>query len=108
MAAQPLSAVPAGRSSAETGAARRRARQGWLLSTPALLLLLLAAAGPLLVVVLFSFLSQGRYGGVALPFTGEAWFRVFWEREGFGSPRSFPPRPVGARTHVMTRLSKAL
>jgi spermidine/putrescine transport system permease protein len=83
MAAQPLSAVPAGRSSAETGAARRRARQGWLLSTPALLLLLLAAAGPLLVVVLFSFLSQGRYGGVALPFTGEAWFRVFWERDIF-------------------------
>jgi GNAT superfamily N-acetyltransferase len=34
--------------------------------------------------------------------------RVFWEREGFGSPRSFPPRPVGARTHVMTTLSKAL
>lgn len=34
--------------------------------------------------------------------------RAFWLREGFGSPVSFPPRSVGQRTHVATRLAKAL
>lgn len=62
---------------------RRRVRAGWLLSAPALALLLLGAAGPLLVVLAFSVLSQGDYGGVALPLTGEAWFRVFLQRDIF-------------------------
>lgn len=69
--------------SAEAAAARRRTRTGWLLSAPALLLLLLGAAGPLLIVLVFSFLSQGSYGGVTLPLSGEAWFRVFLERDIF-------------------------
>ena len=70
-------------SAAESLRDRRRARAGWLLSTPALLLLALGAAGPLLIVVLFSFLSQGDYGGVQLPPSGEAWFRVFLQRDIF-------------------------
>jgi len=69
--------------SAEAATARRRARSGWLLSAPALLLLLVGAAGPLLIVLVFSFLSKGSYGGVTLPFTGEAWFRVFLQRDIF-------------------------
>ena len=44
---------------------------------------LVGAAGPLLVVLVFSFLSKGAYGGVALPVTGEAWFRVFLQRDIF-------------------------
>jgi spermidine/putrescine transport system permease protein len=68
---------------AETARDRRRAQAGWLLSTPALLLLLVGAAGPLIVVLVYSFLSQGDFGGVALPFTGEAWFRVFFQRDIF-------------------------
>ena len=69
--------------SAEAAAARRRTRSGWLLSAPALLLLLVGAAGPLLIVLVFSFLTKGSYGGVTLPLTGEAWFRVFLERDIF-------------------------
>jgi spermidine/putrescine transport system permease protein len=76
-------------SPAEAAQAARRARGGWLLSTPALLLLAVGAAGPLLVVVVFSFLSQGDYGGVALPFTGEGWFRVFFQRDIFDGTVSF-------------------
>jgi spermidine/putrescine transport system permease protein len=68
---------------AEAAAARRRTRAGWLLSAPALLLLLAGAAGPLLVVLAFSFLSPGSYGGVSLPVTGEAWFRIFFQRDIF-------------------------
>ncbi|TNC72622.1 ABC transporter permease [Rubellimicrobium roseum] len=64
-------------------ARRRRARAGWLLSTPALVLLLCGAAGPLLVVLVFSFLTKGGYGGVELPFTAEAWFRIFFQRDIF-------------------------
>nr|WP_210526868.1 ABC transporter permease [Rubellimicrobium arenae] len=70
-------------SSAETAAARRRGRSGWLLSTPALVLLLLGAAGPLLVVLAFSLLSKGEYGGVALPVSGQAWFEIFFQRDIF-------------------------
>jgi spermidine/putrescine transport system permease protein len=69
--------------SAEALRDRRRAGWGWLLSAPALLLLLVGAAGPLLVVAVFSFLSQGDYGGVSLPWTTEAWFRVLFERDIF-------------------------
>jgi spermidine/putrescine transport system permease protein len=68
---------------AEARAARERARGGWLLSGPAIALLLVGAAGPLLVVAVFSFLSQGDFGGVTLPFTLEAWFRVFLQRDIF-------------------------
>ena len=74
-------------SAAETQRDRRRARAGWLLSTPALLLLILGAAAPLLVVFLFSFLTQGdptrgEYF-VRWPLTGEGWFRVFFQRDIF-------------------------
>lgn len=55
----------------------------WLLAAPALLLLALGAAGPLLVVLAFSVLSQGPYGGVSLPLTGEAWARVVTTRDIF-------------------------
>ncbi len=72
---------PAGH--ATTSGSTTGARAGWLLSTPALLLLLLGAAGPLLVVMAFSLLSKGEYGGVALPFTFEAWFRVLFDRDIF-------------------------
>jgi GNAT superfamily N-acetyltransferase len=34
--------------------------------------------------------------------------RAFWEREGFGSPKVYPPAPVGERTHVRIRLEKPL
>jgi spermidine/putrescine transport system permease protein len=69
--------------SAEAKATRRRARSGWLLSAPALLLLLVGAAGPLLIVLVFSILTKGSYGGVSLPLSGDAWFRVFLERDIF-------------------------
>ena len=68
---------------AEVASARRKARAGWLLSAPALLLLLIGAAGPLVIVLVFSFLTKGSYGGVDLPFTGEAWFRAFFDRDIF-------------------------
>ena len=41
---------------------------------------LAGAAGPLVIVLIFSFLTKGSYGGVALPFTGEAWFSAFFDR----------------------------
>lgn len=86
-------------STAEAAAARRRARAGWLLSAPALLLLLVGAGGPLLVVLLFSFLTKGGYGGVTLPFTGEAWFRVFLERDIFEGTIS----PADAHLEILWR-----
>lgn len=60
-----------------------RTRAAWLLSAPALLLLAVGAAGPLLIVAVFSVLSKGAYGGVALPVTGEAWFLTLFERDIF-------------------------
>ncbi len=60
-----------------------RARTAWALAAPALAVLLVGAAGPLLVVAAFSVLSQGEYGGVALPFSGEGWFRILLERDIF-------------------------
>lgn len=62
---------------------RSTAWTGWLLSLPALLLLLVGASGPLLIVVVYSFLTPGEYSGVVWDFTGEAWFRVFFERDIF-------------------------
>ena len=34
--------------------------------------------------------------------------RAFWESEGFGSPRVFPPARIGDRIHVRVRLHKSL
>ena len=34
--------------------------------------------------------------------------RAFWEREGFGSPKAYPPAQIGERTHVRMRLHKSL
>ncbi|EYD77584.1 hypothetical protein Rumeso_00750 [Rubellimicrobium mesophilum DSM 19309] len=34
--------------------------------------------------------------------------RAFWESEGFGSPRVFPPARIGDRVHVRIRLHKSL
>ncbi len=59
------------------------ARTGWLLSAPALVLLAVGATGPLLIVAIFSFLEPGQYSGVEWRATGEAWFRVFLQRDIF-------------------------
>jgi len=34
--------------------------------------------------------------------------RAFWESEGFGSPKIYPPIAIGKRTHVRVRLHKEL
>lgn len=34
--------------------------------------------------------------------------RAFWEREGFGQPKVFPPATIGTRSHVRIRLAKPL
>lgn len=34
--------------------------------------------------------------------------RSFWESEGFGSPRTYPPARIGERIHVRIRLHKRL
>ncbi len=60
-----------------------RAGAAWALAAPALVVLLVGAAGPLLVVAAFSVLSQGEYGGVALPVSGQGWFRILFERDIF-------------------------
>ncbi len=62
---------------------RSRAVNGWLLSAPALILLLLAASGPLVIVAIYSFLQPGDYSGVRWIFSGEAWFRILFERDIF-------------------------
>ena len=62
---------------------RSRAANGWLLSAPALLLLLIGASGPLLIVVVYSFLEKGDYSGVHWVLSGEAWFRVFFQKDIF-------------------------
>jgi spermidine/putrescine transport system permease protein len=67
--------------SLDTG--RKRARDGWLLSTPALLLLVFAASGPLLIVVVYAFLTPGEYSGVIWDFSLKAWFQVLFERDIF-------------------------
>lgn len=65
------------------GASRSKAANGWLLSAPALLLLLVAASGPLLIVITYSFLEKGDYSGVRWVLSGEAWFRVLFEKDIF-------------------------
>ncbi len=34
--------------------------------------------------------------------------RAFWEGQGFGRPKAFPPVALGSRTHVRIRLEKPL
>ena len=65
------------------GASRSKAANGWLLSAPALLLLLVAASGPLLIVITYSFLEKGDYSGVRWVLSGDAWFRVLFEKDIF-------------------------
>ena len=62
---------------------RSKAANGWLLSTPALVLLVIAASGPLLIVAVYSFLEKGDYAGVRWIFSGDAWFRVLFEKDIF-------------------------
>lgn len=62
---------------------RSKAANGWLLSLPALVLLLVGASGPLLIVVVYSFLEPGDYSGVRWVLSGEAWFRVLFQRDIF-------------------------
>ncbi len=65
------------------GRRRSRAANGWLLSAPALLLLLIGASGPLMIVVIYSFLERGDYSGVRWILSGDAWFRVFLQKDIF-------------------------
>jgi len=64
-------------------AQRRRARRNWLLCVPALAVLIFAASGPLFVVLIYSFLQPGEYSGVVWNLSGEAWFKVFFQRDIF-------------------------
>jgi len=68
---------------AARSAERADVRARWLLSAPALVIIALAAIGPLFIVLVYSFLSKGAYGGVVWTFSGEAWFRVVFERDIF-------------------------
>jgi spermidine/putrescine transport system permease protein len=72
-----------------TAKARSKGANGWLLSMPALLLLLVAASGPLLIVITYSFLEKGDYSGVRWIFSGDAWFRVLFEKDIFNGEISF-------------------
>jgi spermidine/putrescine transport system permease protein len=65
------------------GSGRSKATNGWLLSAPALLLLWVAASGPLLIVITYSFLEKGDYSGVRWILSGDAWFRVLFEKDIF-------------------------
>jgi spermidine/putrescine transport system permease protein len=62
---------------------RSKGANGWLLSVPALVLLLIAATGPLMIVVVYSFLEKGDYSGVRWILSGDAWFRVLFEKDIF-------------------------
>ncbi|SMY06328.1 ABC transporter permease [Flavimaricola marinus] len=62
---------------------RSNGATGWLLSAPALILLAIAATGPLFIVILYSFLEKGDYSGVRWILSGDAWFRVFFEKDIF-------------------------
>ncbi len=66
-----------------TGKTRSKGANGWLLSAPALILLLLAASGPLVIVVIYSVLAKGDYSGVRWILSGDAWFRVLFEKDIF-------------------------
>jgi spermidine/putrescine transport system permease protein len=48
----------------------------WFLA-PAAVLMTLTLGIPLLIICVYSMLSRGAYGGVALPFTGESFARLF-------------------------------
>ena len=58
-------------------------RRSWFLSAPALIVLVFAASGPLLIVLIYSFLKAGPYGGVVWELSGDAWFKVFFQRDIF-------------------------
>jgi spermidine/putrescine transport system permease protein len=58
-------------------------RRRWLLSLPALLIVFLFAVGPLAIIAIYSFLTPGKFGNVEWVFSGEAWFRVLFERDMF-------------------------
>ncbi len=73
----------------KTGKMRSKGANGWLLSMPALLLLLIAASGPLLIVITYSFLEKGDYSGVRWILSGDAWFRVLFEKDIFNGEISF-------------------
>ena len=64
-------------------AERRKVRRNWLLCAPALAVLIFAASGPLFVVLIYSFLEPGEYSGVVWNLSGEAWFKVFFQRDIF-------------------------
>ncbi len=64
-------------------AERRKVRRNWLLCLPALAVLAFAASGPLFIVLIYSFLEPGEYSGVVWNLSGEAWFKVFLERDIF-------------------------
>jgi spermidine/putrescine transport system permease protein len=70
-------------SAGEDRAARRDARNTWLLSAPALVILTVAAAGPLLIMLVYSFLTPGQYGNVVWEFSTEAWVSTVFTRDIF-------------------------
>jgi spermidine/putrescine transport system permease protein len=70
-------------SASEDRAARRNARNGWLLSAPALVLLMVAAIGPLAVIFVYSFLTPGQYGNVVWEFSWDGWVGILFSRDIF-------------------------
>ena len=70
-------------SAGEDRAARRDARNTWLLSAPALVILTVAAAGPLLIMLVYSFLTPGQYGNVVWEFSTDAWVSTVLSRDIF-------------------------
>jgi spermidine/putrescine transport system permease protein len=70
-------------SAGEDRAARRDARNTWLLSAPALVILTVAAAGPLFIMLVYSFLTPGQYGNVVWEFSTEAWVSTVFTRDIF-------------------------
>jgi spermidine/putrescine transport system permease protein len=67
----------------------REIRRHWLLASPALLIIFFAATGPLLIVLLFSFLTPGDYGGVVWKPSGQAWFKVLFQKDIFDDTTTF-------------------
>ncbi len=70
-------------------AQRREVGRSWLLCTPALVWLFLFSSGPLLIVLAYSFLKPAEYGGVVWQLSGEAWFKVLFQRDIFDGTVSF-------------------
>lgn len=75
-------------SAGEDRAARRDARNTWLLSAPALVVLTFAAAGPLLIMLVYSFLTPGQYGNVIWKFSTDAWVSTVVQRDIFDGTAS--------------------